>query len=264
MDPEVRPAAVSGTFYDASPQRLRAEVEALLHAAAPSSTGPAPKALIVPHAGVRYSGPVAASAYARLAPFASRYRRVVLLGPSHRAYFHGLALPVASAFETPLGVVPVDVDALARIPGVPRLEAPHAREHSLEVQLPFLVCALGAFAIVPLVVGEARGDDVAEVIEALWGGPETLIVVSSDLSHYLPYAEAKRVDGETARRIEALSEPPILHDEACGATPVNGMMIVARRRALRVTRLDLRNSGDTAGGRDGVVGYGAFALSEEA
>jgi MEMO1 family protein len=258
MDPEVRPAAVAGSFYPELARQLRADVDAYLHGAEPPS-GPPPKALIVPHAGYRYSGPIAASAYARLAPFADRYARVVLLGPSHRLYFLGLALPQASAFETPLGVVPVDVEALAKIPHVPRIAAAHDREHALEVQLPF-----GTFAIVPLVVGDARGAEVAKVIEALWGGPETLFVISSDLSHYLPYAEAQRVDEETARRIERLSDAPILHEEACGATPVNGMLIAAKRRGLRVARLDVRNSGDTAGSRSEVVGYGAFALFEEA
>lgn len=265
MISELRPAAVAGTFYPAAPRLLRTEVDALL-AAAPVAADPhvAPKALIVPHAGYRYSGPIAATAYARLRPFANQYRRVVIAGPSHRAYFQGVALPEAAAFETPFGTVPVDTEAAAQIPGALRLEAAHAREHALEVQLPFLSRVLSRFAIVPIVAGDAKGGDVAQVLDALWGGPETLIVVSSDLSHYLPYDEAKRIDEGTAQQIDTLSPLPLHHDQACGATPVNGLLIVARRRGLRVERLDVRNSGDTSGARDQVVGYASFALYEEA
>ena len=223
-----------------------------------------PKALIVPHAGYVYSGPVAAAAYRALIPFRDRIHRVVLIGPSHRAYLTGLALPAALAFDTPLGPVPVDTDALTLIPDVPRVAAAHGREHALEVQLPFLVRALDRFAIVPLVAGEASGDEVAAVLEALWGGPETLVVVSSDLSHYLPYADARRIDEMTAREILRLGAVPLSHDQACGATPVNGLLAVARRRGLRPELLDLRSSGDTAGPRDQVVGYGSFAFYEEA
>jgi AmmeMemoRadiSam system protein B len=219
--------------------------------------------LVAPHAGYRYSGPIAARAFARLVPCAETYHRVVLVGPSHRAWFRGLALPEAEAFETPLGVVPVDTEG-ARGLGLERLAAAHAREHALEVMLPFLLRVLPRFAIVPLVVGEASGDEVASVLEALWGGPETLIVISTDLSHYLPYEDARRIDAATAERILALSPTPLRHDQACGATPVNGLLIAARRRGLVPERLDLRNSGDTAGTRDQVVGYTAFAFYEEA
>jgi AmmeMemoRadiSam system protein B len=266
MPPELRPPAVAGSFYPAAPRHLLAEVDDLLREATVSlrpSLRRAPKALIVPHAGFRYSGPVAASAYTLLTPYAETFRRVVLLGPSHRAYFHGVALPEATAFETPLGVVGVDVEAAALVPDVPRLAAAHAREHSLEVELPFLVRVLPRFSIVPLVVGDADDDLVAAVVDALWGGPETLIVVSSDLSHYLTYEQARRVDAETASRIVDLSPVPLRHDQACGATPVNGLLAVARRRRLRPLRVDLRSSGDTAGSRDQVVGYGAFAFYEE-
>lgn len=266
MPLELRPAAVAGSFYPASRQRLLAEVDELLRdaAAAPAVPTPRPpKALIVPHAGYRYSGPVAARAYVRLLPFAERVRRVVLIGPSHRVYFQGLALPEATAFDTPLGAVPVDAEA-ARAAGVPRIAAAHAQEHSLEVELPFLVRVLPRFALVPLVAGEASGEEVAAVLDTLWGGPETLVVVSSDLSHYLPYERARRVDATTAERILALTETPLHHDQACGATPVNGLLICARERRLRVEQIDLRNSGDTAGSCEQVVGYGAFAFYEEA
>jgi AmmeMemoRadiSam system protein B len=264
MTPETRPAAVAGTFYPSSPHLLASEVDALLRQAEPPADGRRPKALIVPHAGYRYSGAIAASAYASLRPFTAEIRRVVLIGPSHRAYFQGVALPEADAFDTPLGPVAIDGDAVARIPGVPRLAAAHAREHALEVQLPFLMRMLERFSIVPLVAGEASGEEVAAVLDALWGGPETLVVVSSDLSHYLPYASAQRIDRATADRILALGPPPIVSDQACGALPVNGLLVVARRRGLHPALLDLRNSGDTAGSEDEVVGYGAFAFYEEA
>jgi AmmeMemoRadiSam system protein B len=265
MSLELRPAAVAGTFYPAVPRHLAGEVDELLHHAGAKHAPPRPpKALIVPHAGYRYSGPVAASAYACLVPFAEQIHRVVLLGPSHRAYLAGLALPEASVFETPLGPVEVDREALALIPGVPRSAAAHAREHSLEVQLPFLMRVLQRFEIVPLVAGDADTAEVAAVLDALWGGPETLIVISSDLSHYLPYEIARRTDEATARHIVDLVPAPIDHQEACGATGVNGLLVSARRRGLSPVLLDLRSSGDTAGGRAEVVGYGAFAIYEEA
>jgi AmmeMemoRadiSam system protein B len=264
MAADLRPTAVAGTFYLASSRELRKDVVAMLDGVPARSDPRQPKALIVPHAGYRYSGPVAATAYASLVPFARRISCVVLVGPSHRAYFFGLALPEAKEFDTPLGSVSIDAAAVARIPQVPALSTPHAREHSLEVQLPFLLCVLPRFSIVPLVAGDATGADVAAVLDALWGGPETLVVISSDLSHYLAYDTARHVDGITARSIVGLGPTPLHQDQACGATPVNGLLEVARRRGLRPELLDLRNSGDTAGGRDQVVGYGAFAFYEEA
>lgn len=255
----VRPAAVAGMFYPASPIELRDDVDALLGAAS-APEAHAPKALIVPHAGYVYSGAVAASAYAAIRSRADGIRRVVLLGPAHRAYVTGLALPEADAFETPLGTVRVDRAALKLIPWVPRSEDAHMQEHSLEVQLPFLIRALREFALVPLCVGEAEPEDVARVLEALWGGPETLIVVSSDLSHYLPYQVARTTDQRTAHAILALGPRPIHHEQACGATPINGLILVARRHGLHAELLDLRSSGDTAGRRSEVVGYGAFAF----
>jgi MEMO1 family protein len=259
----IRPAAVAGYFYPGEGDTLAGTVRHLLEGA---KAGPAPKAIVVPHAGYVYSGPVAASAYARLAPLAGTIRRVVLLGPTHRVAVRGIAIPSADAFATPLGVVEVDFPALqsiADMPAVVQSAAAHASEHSLEVQLPFLQTVLGEFKLVPLAVGDARAEDVAAVLERLWGGAETLIVISSDLSHYLPYAEAQRVDGATAQEVLVL-DAHLDHEQACGATPLNGLLLAARRRALRAELLDLRNSGDTAGDRSRVVGYASFAFFEPA
>jgi MEMO1 family protein len=257
-----RPAAVAGSCYPAAREPLCAQVDALL-GAAPAEDGPTPKVLVVPHGGYDYSGAVAAKAYAALRAAEGRVRRVVLFGPAHRVRVRGLALPEAEAFETPLGAVPIDKEALAQISWVPASAFSHAKEHSLEVQLPFLMRTLGRFSLVPLVVGDASLEEVTIVLEALWGGPETLVVVSSDLSHYLPYTLARSVDAETAQRILKLGPGPLDHEQACGATPLNGLLAQARRRKLRSRLLDLRSSGDTAGGRGEVIGYGAFAFYEQ-
>ena len=257
----LRPAAVAGMFYPEDPTRLRDEVDRLLAAVQVPLDEPMPKALIVPHAGYAYSGPVAASAYARLRRAGDTLERVVLLGPSHHAAFHGLALPDSEAFETPLGSMPIDTDAFARIPRVPRNEAIHRPEHSLEVQVPFLQRVAPRARLVPLAVGEVTPFQVAEVVEALWGGPETVIVVSSDLSHYLPYRLGRAVDEETTRKILHL-DTALDSERACGATAVAGFLEAARRKHLHPVLLDLRSSGDTAGGQEEVVGYGAFAFFE--
>jgi AmmeMemoRadiSam system protein B len=263
--PSVRPAAVAGMFYPGTPAVLGAAVRAYLAEA--KSAEPAaelPKALLVPHAGYVYSGPVAAPAYRRLAAGRRTIRRVVLLGPVHRVPIRGLALPSAEAFATPLGTVEVDTDAAAlalAVPQVARNEAAHALEHSLEVQLPFLQTVLEDFRIVPFAVGDASAAEVAAVIERLWGGPETLIVVSSDLSHYHPYEEARQIDRGTAAAILAL-DSSLDHEQACGATPFNGFALCARRWHLKPELIDLRNSGDTAGDKARVVGYAAFAFTE--
>jgi MEMO1 family protein len=263
----IRPAAVAGMFYPSTSNRLAADVRAYLAAQTASAGGAEwPKALIVPHAGYVYSGPTAASAYARLAPGRDAIHRVVLLGPVHRVAVRGLALPAATAFATPLGSVPVDREAaqLARsLPQVVESSAAHALEHSLEVQLPFLQSVLAEFAIVPFAVGDASPEEIAEVVELLWGGRETLVVVSSDLSHYHPYAEARQIDRRTADAILALAGT-LDHEQACGATPINGFALCARRHAMKPELLDLRNSGDTAGDKSRVVGYAAFAFSEAA
>ena len=264
--PNVRKPAVAGMFYPEEADALR---EAIAACFAGARTGPEaapskhPKALIAPHAGYVYSGPVAASAYARLAPLKGTVTRVVLLGPSHRVGFRGIALPGVEVFQTPLGAVPVDRDAIAAIAnlaGVVELPAAHAAEHSIEVHLPFLQTVLGEFTLIPLVVGDAVPADVEAVLEALWGGPETLIVVSSDLSHYHSYEAARRLDAATSAAIEACDETRLGWDDACGRIPVGGLLRSARRRGLDVRAVDLRNSGDTAGPRDRVVGYGAYVV----
>ncbi len=259
----IRPTAVAGMFYPGDQATLAREVRDMLAMARPSELHP--KALIVPHAGYVYSGPIAASGYVALKNIATRIRRVVLLGPTHRVAVRGLALPGAEAFATPLGAVQVDVaaaKAIAALSSVIVSPLAHAQEHSLEVQLPFLQSVLTDFKVLPLAVGDATAEEVADVLERLWGGAETLIVISSDLSHYLPYEQARHVDGTTVQDILDL-EQGILHEQACGATPVNGMILAARRHHLTPHLLDLRNSGDTAGSRDGVVGYAAVAFTGE-
>jgi MEMO1 family protein len=260
---EIREPAVAGQFYTADAVTLGQTVEQMLEAVR-ATPGDAPKALIVPHAGYVYSGPIAASAYARLVPYRDRYRRVVLLGPCHRVPVRGLALSGADAFRTPLGDVRIDKSAFAdlRLPQLTVFDAAHRFEHSLEVHLPFLQSVLGDFTLVPIVVGTASFAAFAEVLDALWDGPETLIVISSDLTHYLSYEAARAGDDETRRSIERLDADRIGHDEACGATPIGGLLVSARRRRLAVETLDLRNSGDTAGDRRRVVGYGAWAFTE--
>jgi AmmeMemoRadiSam system protein B len=258
-----RPAAVAGLFYPGDEKTLAHDVHSLLSAARPCALFP--KALIVPHAGYVYSGAIAASGYAALENVASLVRRVILLGPTHRVAVRGLALPGADVFSTPLGTVEIDTAAAQSISDLPQVVTSpqaHAQEHSIEVQLPFLQSVLTDFKLLPLAVGNATPQEVAEVLERLWGGKETLIVISSDLSHYLAYDIARRVDLSTAQAILGL-QTEITHDHACGATPVNGLMIAARRHHLIPHLIDLRNSGDTAGPRDGVVGYASFAFTGE-
>lgn len=259
----IRPAAVAGAFYPAQAESLRQMLGKCFADARPAAMRP--KAMIVPHAGYIYSGPIAATAYALLAPLRDVIRRVVLLGPVHRVWVQGLALPGVAAFETPLGRVKLDEDGIAAIADMPQVGvsvAAHADEHSLEVHLPFLQTVLGDFSLIPLAVGGATPSQVADVLERLWGGDETLIVISSDLSHFLPYAEAKRVDQATAEAILAL-DAHLVGEQACGAFPINGLLLAAQRRELVPHLLDMRNSGDTAGDRNRVVGYGAFAFTEK-
>jgi len=292
----VRPAAVAGLFYPDDPVALRSTV-ASLHAArtrrakgAPAERAAAtpprrpPKAVIAPHAGYSYSGPIAASAFAVLASGAagatgaagagsaagdasvSEVRRVVLLGPSHHVPLRGLGLPGAEGFATPLGMVPVDLEGAAAVDRLPQVAVrpdAHAAEHSLEVELPFLQAVLGPFELLPLVVGEAGAEEVAEVLELVWGGDDTVLVISSDLSHYLPAEAAERVDRETAAQILALAGP-LTSRQACGAVPINGLLAAARRQGLVPRQLDLRHSGDTSGDRTRVVGYGAWAFDAHA
>ena len=273
MNTRVRPPAVAGAFYPADSIELRATVEGLLAEVGgreagglrAEGMGSTPKALVAPHAGYAYSGPVAASAYARIEGAQGSIQRVVLLGPAHRWPLQGLALPDVEAFATPLGEVALDSTGMAAAldsPHVRVLDEAHHGEHSLEVHLPFLQITLGDFALVPLVVGDANERDVAEVLRILWGGPETLVIVSSDLSHFLPYDEALEIDGGTAAAIEALSPDMIHGHQACGRIPLGGLLMVAAEHGLRAHTEDLRNSGDTAGPRDRVVGYGAWVFTE--
>jgi MEMO1 family protein len=261
---KVRLPAVAGRFYPGDPTELRELINTLL-AQVPPATGPAPKALIAPHAGYLYSGPIAASAYARLIPGHDQIKRVILLGPSHYVALEGLATTSAKAFATPLGVVPVDVEAVRQVrllPQVRELDEAHAHEHSLEVQLPFLQIVLSGFTLVPLAVGDATPEEVSQVLDMLWGGPETCFVVSSDLSHYYDFRTARRLDRATAKAIEALKPGGVGEERACGRIPIRGLLQAAGRHGLRAHAVDLRNSGDTAGSRDKVVGYGAFVFEQ--
>jgi AmmeMemoRadiSam system protein B/AmmeMemoRadiSam system protein A len=261
----VRPPAVAGMFYPGDPRALAAEIDDLIGGV--EQLAPRlgfPKALVVPHAGYIYSGAVAARAYDDIAPARGIVKRVVLLGPVHRVAVRGLALPAAGFFDTPLGRIAIDQKAVGELASLSQVvdSAPaHAMEHSLEVQLPFLQKALGEFTLVPLAVGTASVEEVAAVLERLWGGPETLIVVSTDLSHYHGYDEALKIDRSTIARI-AGQATNISHEEACGATPLNGLLFLSKKKNLSVKLLAACNSGDTAGGKGQVVGYSSFALHE--
>lgn len=260
----IRQPAVAGSFYPDNPAVLTAVVEDFLSDAEPAADVAAPKAIIAPHAGYIYSGPVAAHAYALLRPLKGQVRRVVLLGPAHYVAIPGLAAPTAEAFDTPLGRLAVDraaVEAIADLPQVTINDAPHGPEHALEVQLPFIQATLGDVALVPLAVGHALQAEVSAVLARLWGAADTLIVISSDLSHYLGYETARRRDRATAEAIEALDGAHLGPNDACGYLPIAGLLAESKRRLLRAVRLDLRNSGDTAGPRDRVVGYGAWGFS---
>lgn len=260
----IRKAAVAGMFYPNDARSLSAEVQGYLSAAGTPS-GPAPKAIIAPHAGYKYSGAVAARVYARLKPVADKITRVVLLGPCHRVAVQGLALSGADYFETPLGRIEIDKDAEDTIKGFDQVSvfAPtHQAEHALEVHLPFLQELLGDFKLVPLVVGETPPNKVAEVLKALWGGPETLIVISSDLSHFLDYDAAQQIDQRTCTAITSLDAGKIERNGACGRFPVGGLLYLAKARGMTVETIELKNSGDTAGTKDRVVGYGAWAFFE--
>lgn len=257
-----RPAAVAGMFYSAQPAQLQHDVHQYL-AQADMSKLPTikPKAIIVPHAGYVYSAPIAATAYNTLRPLRQQIKKVVLLGPAHRVPFCGLAAPSSDFFMTPLGQIKIDRDAIQRIrvlPQVITLDAAHAQEHSLEVQLPFLQSVLDDFELIPLVVGDADKQAVADVLNLLWGGDETLIVISSDLSHYHHYDVAQQMDRATSLAIEKQQPENIDYDRACGRNPVNGLLSVAQQKNLHIKTLDLRNSGDTAGDKNRVVGYGAY------
>jgi len=258
----VRLPAVAGQFYPDNPAELRGMIERFLHEVKRADE-PAPKAVVAPHAGYIYSGPIAASAYVRFLAARESIRRVVLLGPSHRVPFDGLATTSAETWATPLGAIPVDTAAIEQIRPLRQvsvLDEAHIHEHSLEVHLPFLQVVLADFKIVPLVVGDARDEEVGQVIETLWGGDETRFVISSDLSHYHDYATARRIDDATAQAIESMKPQDIAVQDACGRVPIRGLLQAAQRHGLHARTVDLRNSGDTAGPRSEVVGYGAFVF----
>ena len=262
---KIRPAAVAGMFYENNASLLRRDLDRLLESVG-NTLIPNPvqlKALIVPHAGYVYSGMTAAAAYALLKPKAETISRVVLLGPVHRVPIRGLALSGHDIFRTPLGDIKIDAQACARVTGLPQVsvnQQAHAAEHSLEVQLPFLQRVLPAFSLVAFAVGNATSEEVAEVIEALWGDEETLFIISSDLSHFHSYDEALEIDRQTVADILTL-KPKLTHEQACGGTPLNGMLLAAQRHGLTAQLLDCRNSGDTAGDKNRVVGYASFALT---
>jgi AmmeMemoRadiSam system protein B len=257
----VRRPAVSGSFYPASKPELSRLIDRLLdEARQPNFAGPAPKVLVAPHAGYIYSGPIAASAFARIT---TPIERVVLIGPAHRVFVRGMVSPGADRLETPLGEIEVDREALARVPDVVANAEAHADEHSLEVELPFIQTIAPNARVVPIAVSHANASDVGQALEALWGGPETLIVISSDLSHYHPYADGRARDQRSVAKILAL-DPTLVGEDACGCTGLNGLAWVAQRKQLRGELIDLRSSGDTAGSRDAVVGYAAIAFSEAA
>ncbi|MDH5391710.1 MAG: AmmeMemoRadiSam system protein B [Gammaproteobacteria bacterium] len=260
-----RAPAVAGMFYPADVNTLKREIRDYLDNARETSepSQPLPKALVVPHAGYIYSGPVAASAYKQLLPLKHQISRVVILGPSHKVAFSGLAVPESERFITPLGAIAIDQQAIAQLADLNQVivsEQAHREEHSLEVQLPFLQEILDDFTLVPIVVGDASMQDVAEVINRLWGDQHTLIVISTDLSHYHEYYQAKQLDRATSDAIENLKPELINYEDACGRNGLKGMLSVAREKHLSINTLDLRNSGDTAGSKDSVVGYGAYAI----
>ena len=257
----IRQPAVAGSFYPDNPHTLKAMIESYLRQVVPVNK--APKAMIVPHAGYIYSGEIAASAYARLQSKRSTTKRVVLLGPSHRVGFTGMALSHADAFNTPLGDIPLDIEAIASLtnyPFVDYMDQAHLSEHSLEVQLPFLQMTLDSFQLIPIVVGDCPAEQIEQVLELFYGKDDTLIVISSDLSHFHDYATAQRLDKETSEKIEHLDYQHLDYDSACGRVPVSGLLALAKKKSLQIKTIDLRNSGDTAGDKSRVVGYGAYVI----
>jgi MEMO1 family protein len=262
---QIRPSAVSGMFYPGDPDTLEDQISGFIHEKPNKTTG-LPKAIIVPHAGTVYSGSIAAAAYRTLLQYRHLIRKVILLGPAHRVYVHGLALPTVDQFQTPLGEINLDTKTIQNLvsdfPQISFSDQAHAEEHSLEVQLPFLQEVLASFRLIPFVVGEARQQEVADVIEHLWGGDECLIVISTDLSHFHSYDKAVRLDTIAARQIESFQGEQLGDHSACGRIPLRGLLHLAQQKGMSIKRFDLRNSGDTSGRKDQVVGYGAWGLFE--
>jgi len=260
--PNIRQPAVAGSFYPDNPDILKAMISGYLQSVA--SVDKAPNAMIVPHAGYIYSGEIAASAYARLQSMRRNIKRVILLGPSHKISFTGLALSHAEAFRTPLGDIPLVTTAIAALndfPFVEYMDQAHEFEHSLEVQLPFLQMTLDSFYLIPIVAGDCPAEQIEQVLELFYGGDDTLIVISSDLSHFHDYATAQRLDKETSEKIEHLDYQHLDYDSACGRVPVSGLLALAKKKSLKIETIDLRNSGDTAGDKNRVVGYGAYVIN---
>lgn len=258
---DIRKSAVAGSFYPSDPLVLRQQVEQFLNETTAMTT--TPKAIIAPHAGFVYSGPVAAAAYAQLQPLHDKISRVILLGPSHRVAFLGIAASSANAYQTPLGNISIDHESQRRIlelPYVRTYDDAHLYEHSLEVHLPFLQIVLDQFSLVPLVVGETEPEMISEVLDALAPDDNTIIVVSTDLSHYHSYKTAQKMDQATSDAIESLHYTQIKIEDACGRNPVKGLLKYAQSHHLQAHLLDLRNSGDTAGSKDKVVGYGSYVI----
>lgn len=259
----VRSAAVAGFFYPDNATVLSHEIHTLLHEARRAEKPVAiPKAIIVPHAGYVYSAAIAATAFSLLTSIPSTIKRVVLMGPAHRLYVDGMASPGVAFMDTPLGRIAVDQQSLSQVPIVQENRAAHEKEHCLEVELPFLQIIAPDAMVVPILVGACPAHVVGSVLERLWGGSETLVVISSDLSHYLPYQQGRKKDQATAEQIVSLSEQSVDPEQACGAACINGLLWVARKKQMSAHLLDLLSSGDTGGRRDGVVGYGSFAFYE--
>lgn len=260
----IRQPAVAGSFYPDDPEQLKAMLKHYLdEVALPDKSFKAPKAIIVPHAGYIYSGSVAATVYARLKQASDTISRVVLIGPSHRVGFNGMAVSHAEQFATPLGNISIDtvgIEKLTRLPFVQYIDQAHAEEHSLEVQLPFLQLVLDKFTLLPIIAGEATSKQVCQVLEQVWGGTETLIVISSDLSHFHDYATAQRLDKKTSEFIQSLQYEKLDYDSACGRVPISGLLAYAEKYHLQVNKVDLKNSGDTAGDKKRVVGYGSYVI----
>lgn len=262
---KTRSPAVAGQFYPADPVQLAESLQQMLSQAKPVTHSHI-KAIIAPHAGYIYSGPVAASAYQCLQSQSDQIKRVILLGPSHRVGFEGIASISSNEYQTPLGNIQIEREAfnlINSLPQVHQIDKAHAMEHSLEVHLPFLQTVLNEFTLVPLVVGDCPAPQVAEVLESLWGGDETLIVISSDLSHFNPYEVARKQDQNTTQAILSLLPEEIQYNDACGRNPVNGLLLQAKSHLLTPQLVDYRNSGDTAGSHDRVVGYGAYLFCDE-
>lgn len=261
----IRPPAVAGMFYPDNPDILRDMIEQDLAQVTSTSVATVPKVLIVPHAGYIYSGSIVANAFVLLKPYRKLIKRVIIIGPSHRVGFNGVAISSADAFDTPLGVIPVDKEAQAKLSemaGVHIIDQAHAAEHSLEVQLPFLQYILDKFTIIPIVAGDADPQLIAKIIKTLWGGSESLIVISSDLSHFHQYQAAQQLDQATSQAILDLNVNEIDSQHACGCVGIKGLLTFAHRHPLEASMIDLKNSGDTAGTKDSVVGYGAYLFTE--